>query len=91
MKLSRRQAFAGSYDSAVTGAAPGSATLLPTGNVLLTLVTDDLITDDTMGSTALYNPSTVTFSPAPDVMEGTWRIATLLGDGTVFIAGLNYK
>jgi len=79
------------YDSSLTGAAPGSATLLPTGNVLLTLVTDDLITDDTTGSTALYNPSTVTFSPALDVMEGTWRIATLLGDGTVFIAGLNYS
>jgi hypothetical protein len=67
--------------------SPDSDTLLPNGKVLLTLWNSE----DTTHSTALYDPSAVTFSSAGDATEWYSRTATLLGDGTVLIAGLNYR
>ena len=70
----------------------GSASLLPDGKVLLTLYShrdEDL---DPTNMAELYDPSTGTFVATHNM--GTYRnlpTATLLPDGNVLIAGLNYS
>ena len=91
-------ATTGSLSSARLG---HSATILPNGEILVvggqnssgqgimpTYLAQSIVTTKVLASTEIYDPQSATFSPSGSMSSSrTGHTATLLGDGTVLVAG----
>lgn len=72
----------------ITGRGAHSATLLADGKVLITGGYDQYLTDHTLNSAEIFNPSTGQFSVTGNLtVKRQWHSTTLLDDGRVLITG----